>query len=724
MEVLQDSGVVGVPDLEQLGGEEVGVNHLPAPQAFRSPFHVLECPPSRGFLRELRRAASSRVSVNDLSISSAVVAGSPDLASRLLLDKCNPFVSWEQRNGRRVTIENVLAEWPPTPRKEGFGALEAAKRKWKQRENHASNGEAVVVDGRGWEHAFPKASVVLGAVTVGTGVAAVAAIGGPVPTSFAGIGKKVLQKVWKDMKEWRMAKNGRDLHVAKGDLSRRLEDLMRSLTKLQDKRFELAKSDEVFQYNLVANTRMLSILLQKQVQDMKACLNFEGGAGQGHGFGDMEDTERRDDQMRTMATELLDWQAHLQILRIINDPENVMAVDEHAVQALVIAGNPAHRHRKGRFLIRWVIQPHTLVEFPNDMLGWHRDLAYKAPKQPPTACGRDVCPPRQLIAPAGTLAFNNVLQGQENLSGSFCELAGAEICCQFDDNSIAEECLGNPIMASYQACAMAEEGCALDDMPCYGNAEATTTPVMSSSPTSLPPSPSPALGAQEGGGSNNVAGGFCEVTGGEICCQFDDNPTAEECLGNPITGSYQARVMAEEGCLLDDMPCYGNSEATTTPGDAVCETCLDSLLDTSWSDCRDRYPDLYEPLGGENGLSGSFCELAGAEICCQFDDTVSAAECLENSALAHYYECQMVDEGCLLDDMPCYGDLATTTPAMSADPATDLPVGILSPPSTTPPPAIETPAPEDTTSGRVTTTPGPAISAVGSSSAGGPGALT
>ena len=221
-------------------------------------------------------------------------------------------------------------------------------------------------------------------------------------------------------------------------------------------------------------------------------------------------------------------------------------------------------------------------------------------------------------------------------AGSVCEVTGAKICCEFEDTAFAESCLANAAMASYQACVMDKTDCLPDDIPCY-----------TGSPTSslLEPSPS----------SSNVES---PTTLYATSSSATDTPPASPLSSaqSPTT-LYATSSPATTTCVDPAVACQS---------DDVCQTCLASLSDTSWNDCRDRYPDLYVPLGGENGISGSFCELAGAEFCCQFEDKVSAARCMENGAMATYYECLMVDEGCVLDEMPCYGDLATTTPSASA----------------------------------------------------------
>lgn len=83
--------------------------------------------------------------------------------------------------------------------------------------------------------------------------------------------------------------------------------------------------------------------------------------------------------------------------------------------------------------------------------------------------------------------------------------------------------------------------------------------------------------------------------------------------------------------------------------DPVCYACWQAPSTSQSLDCEDRYPDA---------LAGSHCEVTGATNCCDFTDSESAEECLTNPTMAGYWECVMADEGCLLEDMPCYsGDV-------------------------------------------------------------------
>ena len=43
-------------------------------------------------------------------------------------------------------------------------------------------------------------------------------------------------------------------------------------------------------------------------QEMRSCLSFQGGGGQGRRVGGVEDTRRRDAMMKEMMTKLQEWQ--------------------------------------------------------------------------------------------------------------------------------------------------------------------------------------------------------------------------------------------------------------------------------------------------------------------------------------------------------------------------------------------------------------------------------
>lgn len=92
--------------------------------------------------------------------------------------------------------------------------------------------------------------------------------------------------------------------------------------------------------------------------------------------------------------------------------------------------------------------------------------------------------------------------------------------------------------------------------------------------------------------------------------------------------------------------------------DAVCFACWQAPSTSQSLDCEDRYP---------GALAGTSCEATGATNCCDFTDSESAEECLLNPTMAGYWECVMADEGCLLEDMPCYSGGVLSTVDSAAD---------------------------------------------------------
>lgn len=69
----------------------------------------------------------------------------------------------------------------------------------------------------------------------------------------------------------------------------------------------------------------------------------------------------------------------------------------------------------------------------------------------------------------------------------FCQRAGASFCCEFDDNAAASACLENAATIAYWDCFMADLGCSVGDMPCYGGDDTLApTPSPAGSPTAAP----------------------------------------------------------------------------------------------------------------------------------------------------------------------------------------------------------------------------------------------
>lgn len=130
--------------------------------------------------------------------------------------------------------------------------------------------------------------------------------------------------------------------------------------------------------------------------------------------------------------------------------------------------------------------------------------------------------------------------------------------------------------------------------------------------------------------------------------------------------------------------------------DATCNACL-SGAPTDF--CSQRYPSIFHDGSAGEGAGFDYCEATGATNCCSHETEEISNQCLTtNSAATTYWTCVMEDEGCLIDDMPCFepvgwtaATLAPTGPDASITPAPssrDL---------ATPTPAVApTPAPAET----------------------------
>lgn len=295
-----------------------------------------------------------------------------------------------------------------------------------------------------------------------------------------------------------------------------------------------------------------------------------------------------------------------------------------------------------------------------------------------------------------------------------------------------------------RATATTSDGCAIEETACRDNAECLACNTwFADTEDVIRDECSDRYSASFWTGSEGASAGFCETTGATYCCAFETNAAAEECLTNAVTVSYWDCLVADIGCVLDDMPCYtgdivltsesttdssigtdsftpspsaGTSPTSSTPFQTSSSYSSDSLLPTSVEcaaeeaacqenavclacssgaessvSCTSRYPDVWEYRG--EGLYASFCDSSGATSCCDFEDNDTAEECMTNPATVAYWGCIMADVGCSIFNMPCYSS-DITTPAPSSTTATTAPFDS----------EITMPAPTPTTT--ATTAPG------------------
>lgn len=127
-------------------------------------------------------------------------------------------------------------------------------------------------------------------------------------------------------------------------------------------------------------------------------------------------------------------------------------------------------------------------------------------------------------------------------------------------------------------------------------------------------------------------------------------PVALKIFG--IVGFLASSVEYARATTSSDGACDAQENACN--GDTVCATCLAAVQSDAnvQSGCGDRYAE-----------ASTFCELLGASYCCILSDNNnnSLSACMDSQVSVDYFECIVGDIGCAVDDLPCYGGVASTT---------------------------------------------------------------
>lgn len=105
--------------------------------------------------------------------------------------------------------------------------------------------------------------------------------------------------------------------------------------------------------------------------------------------------------------------------------------------------------------------------------------------------------------------------------------------------------------------------------------------------------------------------------------------------------------------------------------DAACSYCMSGAEPTDF--CSQRYPWIFHSGSAGEGPGFDYCEATGASYCCDHETQEISDQCLTHAASIAYWTCVMEDEGCVVDDMPCF---ASPTLLPSGDPYTPAPVAI------------------------------------------------
>lgn len=160
-----------------------------------------------------------------------------------------------------------------------------------------------------------------------------------------------------------------------------------------------------------------------------------------------------------------------------------------------------------------------------------------------------------------------------------------------------------------------------------------------------------------------------------------------------VGGSSSSSSSSSAVCEIERVACLA---------DTTCNACLSGPAPTDF--CSQRYPSIFHDGSAGEGAGFDYCEATGATNCCSHETQEISNQCLTNSAAIAYWTCVMEEEGCLVDDMPCFDPVGGTAATLApADP--DVPI-TPAPSSTTPTPAVApTPATPGTTTPPATPTP-------------------